>query len=99
MAFDGKLKKKSELPIIISEDNVICETVKPTEDVGKSYILRLYEAEKNKTSVKLTFPSDTVKVYVADMLEENLQELVLDNSSAKIVFKPFEIKTFKVIRK
>ena len=96
--FDGRLKKKAEAPVAISENNIICETVKPAENEENAYVLRLYEAEKNKTKVKLTFPKSAKKVYFTDMLEENISEIKLDNSSADLVFKPFEIITLKVFR-
>lgn len=94
--FCGKLKEQVSPPVEIDADNVICETVKPAEDNDGSYILRLYEAEKNKTIVNLTFPQKVKKAFITNMLEENLQELPIENGKATLTFKPFEIKTIKV---
>lgn len=70
--------------------NIIIETIKPCEDKGKSYIVRMYECEGTRTNTKLSFPSDNVEI--TNMLEEHISSLKNKN----VTFRPFEIKTFKV---
>lgn len=81
----------------ISEGNIICETVKNAEDIENAYVLRLYECERSTTECKLTL-SGAKRVFISDMLEENLKELELDDGVAALSFRPFEIKTVIVER-
>ncbi len=94
--FPGKLTKNLPVPVTVNKGNVLCETVKPTEDGTDGYVLRLYEAEKTKTEVTLTFPEHIKKVYLTNMLEEIQEEVPLKGNRAVLAFKPFEIKTVKV---
>lgn len=96
--FAGKPKKAMKAPVKISAENVICEAVKPAEDVENAYILRLYECERNKTATKLSFPDDVKEVFLTDMLERRLGRVALQDGTAQLTFKPFEIKTLLCLR-
>lgn len=76
--------------------NVIVETVKMAED-GDAVIVRAYEAHNSKTPCTLTF-ADTVKAaYECNMMEECDEAVAFEGNSISTVFKPFEIKTFKLV--
>lgn len=85
-----------QLPPLLSIEasNVIAETVKPCEDNGKAYIIRMYEAEGSyaQTAVHI---NKFCRVCETDMLEQN-ERPVEDFEKKKITFKPFQIRTFKV---
>jgi alpha-mannosidase len=77
-------------------DNIIIEAIKPCEDQEKAYIIRLYDAEGTYTNATLALAGNAQKVVVTDMLEETVEVLPYTNN-IKLVFRPFEIKTIKVI--
>ncbi len=87
----SKGEYKMETPAAVDAPNVIIETVKPCEDAGKAYIVRMYEAEGTMTNAKVSFPKAR-KCEITNMLEETKCPLEGD----KLTFKPFEIKTVKV---
>lgn len=75
--------------------NVIVETVKPAEDTGRSYVLRLYEAEGTQTIADLSFGLPVTGIEETNMLEET-KEVLGAEQEITLTFKPFEIKTLKV---
>lgn len=78
-------------------DNIIIEAVKKAED-GNGYIVRLYECMRSKTlDVQLTFHDADVSVFQANMMEETLCKLPVVNQSVKLNFRPFEIKTLRIV--
>lgn len=90
------LNGRRELPSLcaVDADNVIIETVKPCEDGGRAYILRLYEAEGGSARAKLTFANTPRAVTRCNMLEEAIESL--DPENAEVAFSPFHIETIKV---
>lgn len=89
-----------KLPKLFDLDHsgIICEAVKPAEDVENAFVMRLYECERNHTNVHLTL-CNPGKVYITNMLEEVQEELVPDKDGIfSLKFKPFEIKTILVER-
>ena len=90
----GLLYKEMAAPVLVEEDNIIVEAVKPAEDIANAYVVRLYEAERARTVTKLKFPADVKRVQESNMLEEAFADVALKNGVADVVFKPFEIKTF-----
>ncbi len=78
--------------------NVIVETVKPAEDNCKGFVIRVYEAEGTFTNAALSFGFDADSILETDMLEETIAELPAGDRM-ETSFKPFEIKTYKVLYK
>ncbi len=74
--------------------NVVLETVKPCEDGGRAFILRLYEAVGTHEAVRLQSPK-AKSFQLCNMLEEPLEEPV-SGQALPLSFRPFEIKTVKV---
>ncbi len=85
------------LPALLSVEkpNVIIETVKPCEDAGCAYILRLYESTGAYVNATISFGHDVKGLALTNMLEEE-QELLNTGSSVSLTFRPFEIKTLRV---
>jgi len=82
----------------IDKPNVILETVKPAENsTSDDIILRLYESMGNKTQTRLTSSLPIKRVYQADMLERIEEEYNLGNKGIELLFRPFEIKTLRLI--
>ena len=90
----GALKSAMAAPVLVDADNVIVEAVKPAEDIENAYVVRLYEAERARTTTQLTFPADVKCVKESNMLEEAFADVALTDGVADVTFKPFEIKTF-----
>lgn len=82
---------KIEKPFVCDSENVICETIKAARyDDGVIY--RFYESRGIRTKTSIGF-GENAKVYECNLIEQDETELKeLEN----IVFKPFEIKTFRV---
>lgn len=93
LAFHGK--KSLHAFLKIDAPNVIAEAVKPCEDAQKAFILRLYEAEGSGTRTKIHLGFDC-KVYETDLLEQEKEEIPRFNDTVH-AFRPFQIRTFKVI--
>ncbi|HOU10597.1 MAG TPA: glycoside hydrolase family 38 C-terminal domain-containing protein [Clostridiales bacterium] len=84
-------------PLLLADaDNIIIETVKPCEDSGKAFIARLYDAEGTYTRTRVRVFDDAKAVELTNMLEEPF-ETVDDIGNMELEFRPFEIKTLKVI--
>ncbi|MBP3918056.1 MAG: alpha-mannosidase [Clostridia bacterium] len=81
----------------ITAPNILCEAVKPAEDVEHAYVLRLYECERSTTNCTLNI-YDAKHVYVTNLLEEKKEELQIVDGSVFLPFRPFEIKTILIER-
>ena len=95
LAVNGELKASKLFHL--SHPGVICETVKPAEDIENAYVLRLYEAERNTANCYLSLP-DAKHVWVTNMLEEKQEQLSIVDGKVKLTFRPFEIKTVLIER-
>ena len=98
LAVKGALKNEVAPLVQIDADNIICETVKPAELRENSFVLRLYECERNKTSCTLTFGCDMKKVFLTNMLEDVKEELPVVDGKVTLPFRPFQIVTVLVER-
>lgn len=75
----------------VDSRSVILETVKPADD-GDGIILRLYEAMGGTEKAHLRLP------YAADVFECGMDELNPRPAETELLFRPFEIRTFRVKR-
>lgn len=76
----------------VEKENIVVEAIKPAWD-GNGIIVRLYECEKTAISSMINIFA-AKKVFLANMLEENIEELDIH---LPLNFKAFEIKTLRVI--
>ncbi len=79
----------------VDNSAVIIESVKIPEDrESKTLILRLYESRGGRT---VRFSGTPGSAFQTDMLEENPAALALNGNELALDFRPFEIKTIRVI--
>jgi alpha-mannosidase len=94
----------------IEPRNIVLSTLKISED-GEAIIIRFYETEGKKTTAKLRFARETKSIWLTDLLENNIKQIINDenrNSNHKnknnnnnpleieIEVEPFKIVTLKV---
>lgn len=77
--------------------DVILETVKPAED-GKGMVVRVYEAQGGRGSVTLRFGFDAREVSECDCLERPIGRVAVKGDAITFDVRPFEIKTFRILR-
>lgn len=82
----------------ISAPNIIAEAVKPAEDDGNAFVIRLYECEGSKTVTELRLSESVSGATLTNLLEDEKERLKTENGSVRLEFEPFEIKTVKVYR-
>lgn len=78
-----------------SEENIIIETVKKAEDTD-DIIVRLYEANNSQCRACLEMGFDFEKVYLCDLLENDICQIESDRKCIEIDMKGFEIVTLKI---
>jgi alpha-mannosidase len=84
----------------LDQPNIILETVKPAEDGShKAIVLRLYEALGAKTRTRLVTSLPIQAAFKTNMLEEALESIEMVDGELNLEFRPFEIKTLKLIAK
>lgn len=83
--------------IQVSAANCFVEVLKKAED-GNGYILRMYENQNKTTKTEIIFGLDVKEVYECNLLEENERVVQVENNRFVDQFKPFEIKTYRIIR-
>lgn len=77
------------------DDGVIVETVKGAED-GEGMILRLYEAVKERHTVRLRFARPAEAAWLLDLTEQAPVALPVADGTVTLTVRPFEILTVKV---
>lgn len=77
----------------VSASNIVIETIKPCEDADKAFIVRMYEAEGCYTKATISSGVSLKECMETNLLEEAMGEIDI---TEPIVFRPFEIKTFKI---
>jgi alpha-mannosidase len=74
---------------------VLVEALKKAED-GEALIVRLYEAHGTDTAVTLTFHIPVQRVDEANLMEEPLGRLSLEENQVVVRLNPFEVKTLRL---
>lgn len=81
--------------VTVDKSNVICSSIKQSKD-GDGVIVRLYESTNAKTKAHISFGFDVKSVTVADMLENDLYNVEVNNNAVDINFDGFGIITLKI---
>ena len=76
--------------------NVFIDTIKPAEDGSGDIILRLYESKKADTVCSLHIDIPAEKVWLCDMLENQIEQLNMEDGQVKLQFGTFEVKTLRI---
>ncbi|WP_172195366.1 alpha-mannosidase [Saccharibacillus qingshengii] len=96
-AHPGDLSSSME-SILFTGEHVILDTVKPAED-GTGLIVRMYESVGGRETVELNVRHAFERAVLSGALEEDGEELdLIENAALRLTFKPYEIKTVKLIR-
>lgn len=77
--------------------NVIIETVKKAEK-DESLIVRMYDAFDCRTNAEIRVVDGFSKVYLCDLMENELEELPLNDNKILVPISNFEIVTLKLIK-
>jgi alpha-mannosidase len=86
----------SNLPLVkCSHPNVIIETIKGAED-GNGLIIRLYESQRHRGLVTLTFAFKPERVWRTNLLEDNREIIQHTANQVDLLFKPYEIVTLRI---
>ena len=76
-------------------NNIVIDTVKQCED-SDDMLVRLHDTFNCKTTPTITFGVPVKAVAVADLMENTLYDLAVENNTVKLPVKNFEIVTLKV---
>ena len=81
----------------VSAENVVVDTIKKAED-DDGIVIRLYEAHgwRGPCAVSLSFPFE--RVVETDLMEREIAEPSVRGGRVLLDFKPFEIRTLKLLR-
>ena len=77
----------------VSDASVQIDVVKKAED-EECIVVRMHECRGGRSKVTLSSEYPVKKMVPCNLLEHDVDE-AMDGASAELVFKPFEIKTFK----
>ncbi len=78
------------------KEKVVIDTVKRAQK-GEGTVMRIYEPIGRRVNEKITFGYPVNKVYLCDMLENEICELSVENNELELSLKPFEVLTIKTI--
>lgn len=79
-----------------SHKNCVIEVLKQAEDKN-GLILRMYENQNRRTKATIQLAQQPKQIFECDLLENNESEFVGNRDSFTAVFKPYEIKTFRLV--
>lgn len=82
--------------ICCDHNNCFAEVLKQAED-GNGMILRMYENKNRRTRAKIKVNMHLKKVFECNLLEQTEKEMYLQDGVFEAEFKPFEIKSFRLI--
>lgn len=77
-------------------ENCFIEVIKEAEDKNGT-IIRMYENRNRHTKAKISLPEFVKQVYECNLREQNEKELKVKEHAIEVVFKPYEIKTYRVL--
>ncbi len=82
--------------ISCNRENCFVEVVKRAED-GNGLIVRMYENKNSQVKARITFGRPFKEAYECNLLEKN--EIILKSNEYEFecIFKPYEIKTFRLV--
>jgi len=94
----GKLRDTYSF-IEVSPEGVIIEVIKRCEDLDKCLVIRAYETYNSRVKAKIRIKPLLTKVqcFETNILEDGEVPLKCGDGVIEVVFKPYEIKTLKVV--
>jgi alpha-mannosidase len=91
---EGNLKSTGSFLSIVS-DHVMLSALKMAEE-GDGLILRLYEDQNRRGTVKVTFFYPPFRAIECDPYENEIGPATVVSGSLRFDIKPFEVRTFKL---
>jgi alpha-mannosidase len=79
--------------IAADQPNIVVETVKRAED-GNGIIVRLYESQRRRGTVKFTMGFPLKSAHRTNLLEDNQEVVGVDGNTISLYVKPYEIVWF-----
>ena len=97
LPLEGKGNITKEFSLISCDaDNIVIETVKPSEDIH-GFIVRFYDCKNCKRNVTFTLFQKARKIYECDMSEKQLNILAESTNSFNVFVANYQIKTVKIL--
>lgn len=91
----GALAQSGAL-IECSRGNIVTDALKMAQD-GRGVILRVYESDQCRGEARLTVNLKFERVIECNLMEQDERELETDGNSFSFGFRPFEVKTFRLV--
>ncbi|GHH72975.1 alpha-mannosidase [Streptomyces sulfonofaciens] len=87
-------------PPLVAVDNpdVVIETVKLADDRSGDVVVRLHESRGGRAATRLTVACAASAVHETDLLEERRAEHRLSGGRVRLVLRPFQILTLRLVR-
>lgn len=95
---EGKAVNAVPEKSFVSVDNrgiVVDAVMRARDDSG--IIIRMYQSSRRKASAVITTERAFAKAVECNLMEQEENEIPLNGNSFELVFKPFEVKTIKLI--
>ncbi|WP_434748462.1 alpha-mannosidase [Paenibacillus amylolyticus] len=80
----------------LHSEHVILDTIKASED-GTGMVLRFYESTGGRETVQVQWNEQNLSASIINLLEDELAPLTCEGGAFKLTFKPFEIKSVKLV--
>lgn len=79
-----------------SGENIMIDAFKKAQD-SNGYIIRLVEDEQRRGTARVALPFKAKEIIECNMIEENKGSVPFDENGFEFSYKPFEVKTFRII--
>ena len=83
----------------VEKSGIVIETVKPAEDGSHDVVVRLYESLGTATRCVFCTSLGCAEVVLTGMLEVPVETLDCEDGRVTLDFRPFEIKTVRLVAK
>ncbi len=93
---DSLLQNSGESFIRVNQPNVVLETIKQAEN-GNGIIIRLFESQRKRGEIEILTGFELSHAWRVNILEENLEEISVSNSTITYNISPYQILSFRLI--
>jgi alpha-mannosidase len=94
---EGEVVEPQHSYMSLDASNIIIESVKLAEDGSNDLIIRMYESIRTKTTTYLQVNLPIIQAIETNLIEQKEKTLIITNNRIELVFRPFEIKTLRLI--
>jgi alpha-mannosidase len=92
-------KRRDVEPLLhLSQPSIVIDAVKKAED-STHLVIRMHESHGTAKSTIVSFGFPVKEIIECDLMENDLHPIKPEKNKLALKFKPFEIKTFKVLPK